>query len=377
MKVITLQEEHRLSMVRLMSEKPKDRGRVVVVVAVVVGLATSGCIYKISEEHSTAGVKMRDCVVPLPAGVSALGAPISLEYPDASLFIWESVETTDGTAIANVSALVTSSADLCKSGPALTTGEDGEPRSLLALSAAEAADNAARTDGRQLVLSPHGGFVYDDVGYLYYEHALVGLGPFDAAVLGTGLCVVTAPDQPCTRLDVGGDTKLWPPSDWPKNHGGLVYEGRAILLGCRHIANFEDPCVISSVPLDQIPDPTAYRYFSAFSGWGETPESASVVLNLAGATTMTPVDGRYAATNLDIFDSTFRVRFAPAPTGDFSMPIDLFDGVPPVGAFAQGGQEHHALREDDRGLAFTYFVDRPGSEHGLHAINFELHVGLQ
>lgn len=315
--------------------------------------------------------------MPAPLGVPELAAPVSLEYPDASLWIWDSLTTDDGGVVANPSARVASHSDPCGRGPNLARDAAGAPRSLLALSSEELADNAARSDGRQLVLSARGGFVHDDVGYLYYEHALVGPGVFDVEELGTGLCVVSDPEQPCERILKGESSVLWAADEWPKNQGGMIDGERAYVLGCRRIASFDTPCVISSVPLDRVRDPSAYRYFDAFNGWVEAPESASVVLNWAGAVTLGRADGRYVATNLDIFDARVSVRFAPTPTGNFGMPIDLFRGQAPNEGFARGGREHSALRSRDRSLAFTYFVADEGPGHGLHLIDFELNGGLE
>ena len=95
----------------------------------------------------------------------------------------------------------------------MTRDAAGAPRSLLALSPDELAENTTREDGRQLQLSAHGGFVSDEVGYLYYEHTLVGPGVFDAEVLGTGLCIVQGSGEPCERLRLNGSTLLWPVSE--------------------------------------------------------------------------------------------------------------------------------------------------------------------
>jgi hypothetical protein len=344
---------------------------------VAVALMAPGCVHHISEDETTVGEKTRDCLVPPAAGVAELGAPVSLEYPDASLWIWDSVTTDDGLVVANASARVASSDAGGAARPPLTRDAAFAPQALWALSAEELADNATREDGRQLRLSAHGGFVSDNQGYLYYEHTLVGPGVFDAEVLGTGLCIVSDPAEACERLESNGSSVLWPASAWPKNQGGIVAGERAFLLGCRRIASFDVPCVISSVPLAQIRDPSAYRYFNVFSDWVESPESASVVFNLAGAVTLTVADGRYVATNLDIFGATFNLRFADAPTGNFGMPIELFQGQPPKTGFAQGGREHHALSASERSLALSYFVSDEGPGHGLHLIDFELNEGLE
>ncbi len=157
---------------------------------VVVALTACGCVHHISEEESTVGEKTHECVVPKVAGVRELGAPVSLEYPDASLWIWDSLTTDDGNVVANASARVTSSSAVCADGPILTRDAAGALQSLLTLNAHELADNATREDGRQLLLTPRGGFVSDQLGYLYYEHTVVGPGVLDAEVVGTGLCIV-------------------------------------------------------------------------------------------------------------------------------------------------------------------------------------------
>lgn len=343
---------------------------------ILAALATGGCAEDIAEDESGVGETTRDCVVPIPDGVTELGAPVSLEYPGASLLIWESLTLSDGTVVPNAVARVESGAELCSNGPSLVTDADGMPQTLLALSEEEVAENEAREDGRQLALSPRGGFSHEDVGYLYYEHVLLGPGVWDAEVLGTGLCVVSSPDEPCTRLEQEGSTWLWPPSEWPKNQGGVVYAGRALVLGCRQIAAFENTCVISGVPLDAIEDPTAYRYYSAFSGWVEDPHSASGVLHLGGATTLTAANNRHAAANFDVFEPVFRLRFASEPTGNYGSPIELFRGIQQEGPFTRGGREHHALAENKHSLAFSYFVDRPGPDYGLHLVQFELNGEL-
>lgn len=344
---------------------------------ILAGLTAVGCAEDVSEEVSSGvGQTTLDCVVPVPEGVTELGAPVSLEYPGASLLIWETLTLSDGTVIPNAVARVESAAELCSSGPSLVTDASGAPQALLTLSEAEVAETEQREDGRKLVLAPRGGLSHDGVGYLYYEHVLLGLDVFDAEVLGTGLCVVSTADEPCRRIEHDGSTILWPPSAWPKNQGGVVYEDRALLLGCRQIAVFENTCAIAGVPLDQIEDPTAYRYYSAFSDWPEEPTAASGVLHLGGATTLTAVNNRYAATNFDVFEPVFRLRFGKEPTGDYGSPVELFRGIQPTGPFTRGGREHHALAENNHSLVFSYFVDQPGDDYGLRLVQFELNRDL-
>ncbi|HJX62371.1 MAG TPA: hypothetical protein VJ860_00290, partial [Polyangia bacterium] len=120
---------------------------------VLVALA-SACNDHIDEEASSVGQLTSDCVVPVPDGVRSLDAPVSLEYTDGSLWIWRSLELSDGQIVPNASAFVTDATQACGSGVSLGLDAAGAPASLLALTPQETAANAARSDGRQLALVP-------------------------------------------------------------------------------------------------------------------------------------------------------------------------------------------------------------------------------
>src|SRR6185503_13581491 len=157
-------------------------------------LCAAGCIHAIEEDESTVGVVVRDCRVP-----GELGAPVSLEYPDRSLWIWP-----------DAAAYVTSADEVCAAGPSL-----GPP--ILTLTAEEEAENQARTDGRRLVLRPTGGFAHQDVGYLFYERLIAGPGFFDEELLGTGLCTVAPGATACER-----QAAFWTPDERVLDQGGVV-----------------------------------------------------------------------------------------------------------------------------------------------------------
>src|SRR5262245_13050256 len=78
---------------------------------ILLGVCLGACVDALDEEQSRIGEIRRDCVVPVPRGVSDWGAPISLEYADGSKWIWESVTLEDGTEQRNVTALVRTAED--------------------------------------------------------------------------------------------------------------------------------------------------------------------------------------------------------------------------------------------------------------------------
>jgi hypothetical protein len=58
-------------------------------------LLSAGCVKKLGTESATshapkAGMRLRDCVVPMPAAVAAWRAPASIAYPDGALWIFQS-----------------------------------------------------------------------------------------------------------------------------------------------------------------------------------------------------------------------------------------------------------------------------------------------
>ena len=247
-------------------------------------LCLPACIQSLDQEESRLGAVVDDCLVPVPAGVDDLAAPVTLEFEGGSVWIWESLTMADGSEVRSAFALVESAKQVCTTGPTLVVDEAKAPVSALPLSAAEIADDAVREDGKRLVLVPSGGFVHDEVGYLYYEERLNGPGFFDSEFLGRGLCVFReGPTQPCERISVAGSTRLWTTETPPLNRGGVVSGDYAILYGCFRPAAFEDMCLAFRAPLAKLEDPGAYEVFNVFNGWGQDFTNGSVVMKHTGS----------------------------------------------------------------------------------------------
>lgn len=340
-----------------------------------VALFLCGCVETIDEEHSRIGDLLRDCVVPLPAGVSSWGAPVSLEYADGSVWIFESATLEDGADLRNVFALVPTADAACTGSFDLARDDGGEPISALALTSEEVEANAARSDGRRLDLVPIGGFVSGHRGFLYYEERLSGPGIFDSEPLGQGLCLFEdGATAPCTRVVRDDTTRLWDSSARPLNRGGFVDgEGFALVYGCQHVAAFEDLCVVARVPVDEVGDPAAYRFFNPFSGWIEDPANAGVLLNNAGQLTVrwNPYRREYTAIAMNIWESCAVVYGSSDPTGPFEEPDVLFEAVKPASLFVSGGVEHVALGEGEgRTIHVSYHTNAEGPGHGLHLASY-------
>lgn len=329
----------------------------------------SACIDHIDEETSSVGQLTSDCVVPVPDGVRSLGAPASLEYPDGSFWIWRSLELADGQIVPNASALVSDATQVCASGVSLGLDASGAPASLLALTQQETEANVARTDGRQLALVPFGGFVYAGLGYLFYDHALVGPGIFDEESQGTGLCVRAAQAVTCDRVSLNGDTVLWKTDQRILNSGGLVVDDRALVYGCRRVASFSTLCTVSGAPLDAIEVPSAYQVYNLFDGWVDQLSDASVIADELGPVTVSAFSGTFMATILDIFESRFYVRRMPSATGAMDRRTAIFDALPPASWFLGGGREHSGLRRSPRTIHVSYSTSGEAAP-GLHLATF-------
>lgn len=337
-------------------------------------LALVACVEPIREHESTVGEVVRDCIVPPPPGVTALDAPASIEFPDASVWFWATLERAGATPLAGAAARVTRADDVCARGPALITDDRGSPVSVLALTASEEADNAARGDGKRLALEPQSGLVADGTGYLFYDHVVRGPGVFDAEAVGTGLCTIDPGGTRCERItDAQGSTVLWRPGERVLNRGGVVVPdaggARALVFGCRQVAAFEHPCTVAGVPIASLRNPEAYEVWNAFKGWVPSPIDATTVSDEAGAFTLAPYGAGYVATSLDLFSSRVFVRRATSPIGPYGTRVSVFDAVPSASFFVSGGREHAALRPEPRSIAVTYRTDGVAAP-GLHLVTF-------
>jgi hypothetical protein len=340
-------------------------------------LPLAACIHTIDEHDSRVGDIERDCVIPTPAGIVELGAPVSIEFPDASLWIWESLATTDGATIHNAAARLLRVNDACARPPDLALDASG-PRSLLALDAVELVANATRTDGRTLALVPGGGFTANNTGYLYYDHVLRGPGFFDAESLGTGLCVITPSSAaPCERIVENGSTILWRPDERVMDRGGFVVDDatgpRALIAGCRKVGSFDVPCTLTGVPLADVRDPAAYQVYDAFHGWIDPLTDASELTNTLGSLTLAPFGDQYIATELDPFENEVVVQLSDRAEQNYGHRIHAFDVLPPSESwFVAGGREHAALRMDPRSIVVSYATTNP-SAPGLHLVDFRFY----
>lgn len=333
-------------------------------------LVAAGCVHAIEEESSSLGRVVRDCVVPVPAGVTALSAPVSIEYEDSSLWIWPIVETADGGLVANAAARVLEASEVCDAGPTLFLAGDGRPRSLLALSAEELEHDQTRTDGKRTWLKATGGFVNDGDAYVFYDF-LEGSDIFNSESIGTGLCVVTGDAPECVRAENAGSAVLWRPEERVLNQGGLVAGDRAFVYGCRTVAALSSVCTVTGAPLDRLVDPAAYQV-AGIDDWHDDLRDAANITNELGPITVSAYRGGYLLTTLDLFDQRVLVRRARDATGEFDRRIDLFGVVPTEAGFPGGGREHAGLRRNEHQLNVSYSVERGGRTE-LHLITFELH----
>lgn len=353
----------------------------IVLMCLAAGVTFGGCVHGLEEEklgRSTLGYTVDDCIIPVPSGLESLHAPVSIEYSDRSLWIWESVTLGTGTQIRVAAATVATVEDACNGSLTFITDGTGDPTSILSLTPEEQIENQTRTDGRELRLRPTGGFAFEGRGYLYYEKILAGPGFFEATVLGVGLCIIDPAGQTCARVmpDVYPDepSLLWDRAEWPGNRGAFVADdGYVYVHGCLHAAAFEDLCTVAQVLPAHAGEPSQYRYYSGFDGWIEDPWNATVVFETAGLVTpsFNPYLDRYVATTPNIWDSTIEVRLSSTPGGSFGDPIVLFDAVGPEGWFIGGGVEHAALGSTDgRTIAISYYTDTSGPAFGLHLVTF-------
>ncbi len=339
----------------------------------------AGCGVVMDTESSVnrLGTVTGDCVVPVPSGLEALGAPVSLEFAEGSLWVFGETSLTQPSAtgsntIPNSAALVRSVSDACAGQLEVLRDENGAPAPFIALTSEEEAENAARTDGKRISLTPRGGLVWQGKGYLYYDVMLLGPGVFDAEWQGAGLCVTPGVGSACVRQK----TLLWSgaQSSWGSS-GFIDNDGYVYLIKCFHAAAFEDLCGVARVRPESMADPGAYRFYNVFNDWVEDPGNFTVAFDGPGAVTLgyNAFLGQYTAISANIWDSSIEMRVAPSPSGPWGNSHRLFPAVKPDSWFIGGGTELSALRSaDSRILAITYQTTSTTGPSGLHLVSFRL-----
>jgi hypothetical protein len=345
------------------------RRALLVVTLTVVTLADLACVDVLGHAESEVGVLEGDCILPSPHDIPTLGAPVSLEYPDGSLWIWGLVERADGQLVESVAAFVESTGSVCSDGPALFRDAEGAPIPFLSLTEEERAENDARTDGRRVTLSAAGGFVHQGRGYLFYDEVLLAPGSLDGELLGTGLCVVEPGGTRCRRVVAGGSMLLWPAGRRVLNQGGLVVDGRALVYGCRKVASLHAVCTIAGAPLDRLEEPSAYEAWNAFNGWTEDQTDATEPFEEFGPVTVSRWGRGVLATAIDPFSGEIHVRRAPSALDKFDRQIAAFFTAPTSEPFIAGGREHAGLREAPDTIVVSYQVTGGGGSE-LHLATY-------
>ncbi|HSR98416.1 MAG TPA: hypothetical protein VLM79_15265 [Kofleriaceae bacterium] len=307
-------------------------------------------------DHGT-GEVVSDCLALIPAEVANPGSavgPIALEYPSGSLWLWE-----------NGRSFVRSAEDACSK----LDVTSGPPVPLLP---DEAAENATRTDGRQLLLQAIGGFVAGGRGYLYYRKILHHVGTFGFDYLGVGMCTLDSPDGPCQRTH---PDLLWGADDRVAGGPGFVdADGYAYMMSCRNDFVQTDLCMVARVLPDQAADPRAYTYADGSGGWTPTTADAAVVLHAFTATpSYLSARSRYISISPVIADPahpTLRVSQAERPAGPYGELATMFAAQPSDNLTINGGREHAGLRRDD---VVTLTYDARTSQtlvRAIHVVRF-------
>jgi len=340
-----------------------------------IGFSSGACIHDLGQDESTLGRLTLECAVPVPTEVRSLGAPVSLEYPNGSLWIWSVLATSEGGLAFGASAFVTDAEEVCESGISLRRDESGAIASLIALTAEELVANAENS-GKIRWLAPTGGFVHESVGFLYYE-VFEGTDILNSARIGTGLCLLESLDRPCERVFEAGSSVLWIDTERTLNEGAIVGGDRAFIWGGHRVADFLTVHNVSSAPIEEITNPGAYRFSSAFRGWVDQQADAASVSEAPGRLSVQLFDpsepeGGYLASTLDPFDGRVLVMGAKTATDRFSEPLLAFTAQKNSAEFYQGGASHSGLRQGSTDLLFTYGRNYGGRDE-LRLARFKFH----
>jgi hypothetical protein len=200
-----------------------------------------------------------------------------------------------------------------------------------------------------------------DRSYVFYSALWRISGQGTWRGVGAGIAVREG-DGPLRRpiLNPGGPnpTLMWGPNEVAYTNAALVVGDDLYAYGCtRHV--FEHRCRVARVPLADVLDRSAWRYYAGHGTWSATPGDAVNVFTggAAGSSVFyVPYLDAYLLAYSETFTQNMLYSVSRTPWGPWSAPALLFEGLAGWnGAYNYSGHGHPEYAEDDgRVQYFTY-----------------------
>jgi hypothetical protein len=301
-------------------------------------------------------------------GASALiGGQVLWTFGD-TLFHPKSV---DGVNLrSNTAALADPSAPLEVHEP---LDANGAPFPFLPFTDDELQFNAQHSDQRIALwpasVIPHG----ERGGFVFYLKLIVKPGFLNYEFIGTGLAYVSAGSTTAIRED-----KLLFNVPDPLFNSASLIGSEVYVYGQIKDGSNDQAVAVARVPIAQIRDRTAYRFWNGTT-WDADPQQAVAVLSgIPGEVSVShnAFLKRYIAVHSAIFSNKIVLKLAAQPEGVWGDPIETFSGLTPVEGTLYAGREHPELAlNDGRTIVISYYRPLGGFKGELRLVNVTFKTG--
>lgn len=350
-------------------------------ISVGVAALASGCITAIDEADFPPGQRVTHCVTDVPATVRDGSGALSLEFAQGDMWLFN--ETTIAVAsgpmpLSNAGAVLSGTPECGATWP-MITDSSGRPRQIIPFTADEAAFNRDSAGTARIAIWPIGGFVHENVGYVYFQKAVVRAFP-DITIIGVGLARIEW-NGSARRLEAHRfaeePTLLWRSPERSWGQGAFIApDGYVYLYGCGQNGGLTVDGAVARVRPEAAADPTAYRYYDVRNDrWIATPANAATILEDAGPASVawSPFLNRFIAVYAANLSNAIAIRLADNPWGPFRTPRTLFSGDAPARFWIRDVQLHSGhFEENGRVLFLTYYSAPDGGAAGIRLVRYRL-----
>ena len=176
--------------------------------------------------------------------------------------------------------------------------------------------------------------------YVFYRKVRVEHGAFKFKHIGHSLTVwknaTEPPERPVFNYIESFPTLFFSEKEHGFDSAAVVINNKAFIYGCELAKGlYSKPCYLAKVPLSEILDKSAWRYYSGPKNWSQNNLDAQVVFygNDMMSVSYNAYLNRYVAVYSEPLGSTAMMRTAKRPAGPWSAPIALFTADVPANIY--------------------------------------------
>jgi len=171
-----------------------------------------------------------------------------------------------------------------------------------------------------------------DWAYIFYGKTFVELGDFKFKNAGHSIAIwkdfSNPPERQVFNRVTEHPTLIFEEADPAFGSAVLLDDGDLYVYGCDTIGSIK-PCHLARVPIADVLDPDAWRYYTGDDSWSSSLKDARIVFdgNDIMSVFYSPYLDRYLAVYILPLINQVMLRTAPRPEGPWSRPVKVFKAM--------------------------------------------------